>query len=303
MEKQALVIGGTGFLGCAIVEELTKQGWEVSSLGRGNKPNRSAQTEFIQADRSIPGAIARVLKDRTFDLVVDCAAYKQMDAEQALGCFTDRVGHYILISTDYVYAATDGARYPLTEQHPTQGELIYSRGKLDCERLLLNAWRESRFPITVLRPPHIVGAGCTLGCDQAQGRDANLLDKIRQGKGLVLVADGQMLIQPVWNREIGTCIAHIAGQTASYGEILHCTGPDAVTTKDYYRIIADYLSVPLKFESISLAELLQEKPNSRHHSRHRLYDTTLLQKKTGYIPQFKLQTAIHETIEWMLQQT
>ncbi|NHN31428.1 NAD-dependent epimerase/dehydratase family protein [Paenibacillus agricola] len=302
MGKQALVIGGTGFLGCAIVEELIKGGWEVSSLGRGNKPNHSKKAEFIQADRSIPGAMESALNNRKFDLVVDCAAYNQMDAEHALNCFRDRAAHYILISTDYVYAAIHGTRYPITEQHPTQEELTYSSGKLDCEKLLLDAWHEYGFPVTVLRPPHILGAGRSLGCDQAQGRDAGLLHKIRQGEGLVLVAEGQMLIQPVWNREIGACIVHIAGQGASFGEIFHCTGPDAVTAEDYYRIIADYLSVPLVFESMSRAALIQEKPNVKHHTRHRLYDTSLLQKKTGYIPQYKLQTAIHETIEWMEQQ-
>lgn len=302
MTKQALVIGGTGFLGTAIVEELSKQSWEVSSLGRGNKPNLSSQAEFLQVDRSVPGAMANALHDRTFDLVVDCAAYQQLDAEQALSCFTGKVGHFIFISTDYVYAAVDGARYPITENHPTQTEVPYSKGKLDCEKLLLEAWHQSRFPVTILRPPHIVGAGRVLGSDQAQGRDPKLLDKIRTGEGLVLTAEGQILIQPVWNREIGACIAHIAGQPESFGEIFHCTGPDAVNNKDYYQIIADYFSVPLKFESLSLEDLIKEKPDSRHHARHRQYDMSHLQRKTGYNPQFKLERAIHETIEWMLKQ-
>ena len=97
MASQALVIGGAGFLGTGVVRELRAAGWQVTSLGRGRKQNTVEGVEFIQADRRQPGALARAIKERGFDLVVDCAAYQRPDAEGAVATFAGKTGHYVFM--------------------------------------------------------------------------------------------------------------------------------------------------------------------------------------------------------------
>src|SRR5438552_2029810 len=80
MAKQALIIGGAGFLGTGVVKELQAAGWRVTSLGRGRKQNTVSGVNFIPADRQEPGALARAIEGQRFDLVVDCAAYQRPDA-------------------------------------------------------------------------------------------------------------------------------------------------------------------------------------------------------------------------------
>lgn len=75
MAGEALVIGGAGFLGRGIVNELRRAGWSVTSAGRGRKQNTVPGVAFVRVDRSQPGALARAFGDRRLDLVVDCAAY------------------------------------------------------------------------------------------------------------------------------------------------------------------------------------------------------------------------------------
>jgi len=175
MGGSALVIGGAGFLGTGIVRELLAAGWDVTAMGRGNKPLLVDGVTFLRADRGQPGAIASSLGDRTYDLVVDCAAYKGVDAQDAISALKGKAEHYVFISTDFVYAPDYEGPFPISEDAPKDHARPYATGKLECEALLQTAWREQGFPGTALRPPHIMGAGKELGGGTVQGRDRQLL--------------------------------------------------------------------------------------------------------------------------------
>lgn len=302
MDKQALVIGGTGFLGAAVVRELREVGWDVTMLARGRRANPPEGVPLLIADRSEPGALAEATRGRDFDLVVDCAAFRQAEADLAVEALRGHVGHYFFISTDFVYAAAPNARFPVPEDAPKQGGLPYAAGKLACEEALMRAWEAQRFPCTVLRPPHILGAGRPLGCDPLTMRDARLLERMRAGQEIVLLAEGQMLIQPVWNREIGTCVAHLAAledPARVFGKVFNIAGPDAVTTRRYYEMIAEYLGVPLRFRSVTTDEFIRQSPETAHMARHRQYDLSGLAEDAGYRPRWSLEGAIHETAHWL----
>jgi hypothetical protein len=141
----------------------------------------------------------KAVGSRTFDLVVDCAGYQGEDAVQAVRVFSEACGHYVFISTDYVYASSSETALPIRESAVTQRDNPYAAGKLDCEQVLLEAWHESRFPVTVLQPPHILGAGKGLGSDQVLGRNPAIPRMLQKGSGLRLLAEGQLLIQPSSN--------------------------------------------------------------------------------------------------------
>ncbi|HEX2513701.1 MAG TPA: NAD-dependent epimerase/dehydratase family protein [Chloroflexota bacterium] len=299
MPGKALVIGGAGFLGSGIVRQLQEAGWGVTSLGRGNKPNQVAGVEMLLADRDQPDALAGALEGRTFDLVVDCALYQAPQAHAAVDLFSGRTAHYVFISTDFVYAPDLEGPFPLVEGAPKERERTYGAGKVACEAVLERAHQERTFPCTTLRPPHIMGAGKELGSGSVQGRDPQLLEHLRAGTDVTLLGEGQLLIQPVWNREVGVCIAHLAGNPRAFGQVFNCTGPDCVTTRRYYALIAERLGVPLRADSMDVSEYLQRWPERAPFARHRCYSLEALRERTGYRPRFPLQEAITETVDWM----
>lgn len=302
MRKSALVIGGTGFVGTAIVEELCRQGWEVTALSRGRMPSRLCEpVRLIKADRSEPEQFAQILAGEKFDLAVDCGLKKRPDAQTALEALDGRVGHYVWISTTSVYSPFQPS-FPMDEDAVKLPSLAYAAGKLECEDILQEAWREKDFPVTALRPPYIDGAGKNIGPDPFYGRNKDLLDMIRKGE-LTLLAEGMLLIQPVWNREIGRCIAHIAGRDETFGEIFNLSGATFVTMREYYRMIAEKLGVELRFESKSISSLCEEQPGKiRDAVSHRIFDLSKLKRLTGFEPTLSLAEAINETVEWQLQQ-
>lgn len=293
MSRAALIIGGTGFLGGAIVAVLRKAGWAVTCLGRGNKP-ALADVPLVVADRATPGAMKAALAGRRFNLVVDCAGFQEPHALDAAETFAD-TGHLIFVSTDFVYAADHAAIFPLAEGAPKQLDLPYGAGKLACEKVLL----ESGLPVTILRPPHIIGPGRALGCDPMAMRDMKLLDRMTAGEPVPMLLDGQLLIQPVATDEVGLCIAHIAGRREAFGRIFNCCGPDAVTTLRYHQLIAEAIGQPLKHRSVDAAELQRAHPDRMHMLRHRIYDLSALRQTTGYQPQVRLADAISQTVGWL----
>ena len=68
---KVLVIGGTLFIGKALVEELLKEGHEVAVLHRKPKHDFGRRVENIMADRNDGDAMREALAGRRFDVVFD----------------------------------------------------------------------------------------------------------------------------------------------------------------------------------------------------------------------------------------
>ncbi|MEM9795487.1 MAG: NAD-dependent epimerase/dehydratase family protein [Pseudomonadota bacterium] len=96
---RCLVVGGTGFLGGAIVQALLAAGQSVSVLSR-RPARRLAAFETITADRH--GDLAPLI-GRTFDWVFDTCAYAPGDVRTLLAALGQGVERYILVSSISVY--------------------------------------------------------------------------------------------------------------------------------------------------------------------------------------------------------
>jgi nucleoside-diphosphate-sugar epimerase len=103
----------------------------------------------------------------------------------------------------------------------------------------------------------------------------------------------------VHKREVGSSIAHLAGNARAFGQVFNITGPDCVTTRIYYEIVARRLGVPLRADSMSVEEFLARWPDKAPFARHRINDLSKLTELTGYRPHFPLERAIAETMQWM----
>lgn len=288
-----LLIGGSGFVGHAVAELFLSRADTVYSLTRGNKPNPPG-VESLVGDRSDLQSFAAAIKGRDYELVIDITAMNAEHVHAVLPPLQDRCGHYFLISTDFVYA-TDIETFPIDERAPKDTESPYAKGKLAAEKAL----EEYRIPTTALRPPHIIGKGKELGTGSVQGRDKGLLRFMRAGTGLTLIAEGEYLIAPVWTKQIALAIAACALKSTTFGQVMNCPGGDIVTTRQYYKLIADRLGIPLRYDTISGEEYRRDNPDKRAFARHRIYDTTKLRELAGYTPAPMLEDAIDETVAWM----
>lgn len=96
-----LVIGGSAFLGRAIVECAVRDGHKVSVFNRGlTRSNISAEIEHIAGDRS---ANLDRLHGRHWDAIIDTCAYSSQSVELAGQELKDVTDSYTLISSVSVY--------------------------------------------------------------------------------------------------------------------------------------------------------------------------------------------------------
>lgn len=96
-----LVLGGTAFVGRAIVEDALRSGAEVTLFGRG----RTGTDLFpgvprLAGDRDTGDYTA--LADGRWDAVVDVSGYVPRHVEQAMAALAGRAGRYLFISSHAV---------------------------------------------------------------------------------------------------------------------------------------------------------------------------------------------------------
>lgn len=100
---RVLVLGGTRFIGWHIVAACLERNHRVTMLNRGlSGPEQWPGLELIAADRTFPTAGER-LRNREWDLVIDCCAYTPADLA-VVGHLQGRTGHYTLLSSCSVHA-------------------------------------------------------------------------------------------------------------------------------------------------------------------------------------------------------
>src|SRR5262249_35882844 len=99
--KKILILGGTGFLGPALVEAARPRGHTVTLFNRG-KPNRGslADAEQLHGDRD---GHLDALRGRSWDAVIDDPGYVPRVVQQSVDLLAPSVPHYVFISTISVY--------------------------------------------------------------------------------------------------------------------------------------------------------------------------------------------------------
>ncbi|MDF3297215.1 NAD-dependent epimerase/dehydratase family protein [Streptomyces tropicalis] len=104
-----LVLGGTEFVGRAVVEAALGNGWEVTVLNRGrHEPPAGARS--LHGDRTAPGGLA-ALAGGEWDAVVDTWAAAPRAVREAARLLRDRVRTYAYVSSCSVYTWAPPAGY------------------------------------------------------------------------------------------------------------------------------------------------------------------------------------------------
>jgi len=156
-----LVLGGTSFVGRAIVEQALADGHQLTLFSRG----RTGAELFPDVERRTgdrdSGDYAS-LQDGSWDAVVDVSGYVPRHVGQATDALQGRVGRYLFISTGSVYDHTRAAG-PLTESAPRLApergtedyqSQAYGALKVACEDDLLERWGTAA---TIVRPGIVAG--------------------------------------------------------------------------------------------------------------------------------------------------
>ena len=231
---KVLFIGGTGIISSACSQLALERGIDLVLLNRGKsfRPN-PAGAQVVNADIRQPEPVRQALKGRHFDAVVDWIVFTPDQILSDIELFRDCTEQYVFISSASAYQ-TPPASLPVTESTVLDNPYWeYSRNKISCEERLVEAYRQEKFPITIVRPSHTY--------DQTLlpfSGGYTVIDRMRKGKKVIVHGDGASLWVLTHHRDFARGFVPLLGNSHAIGEVFHITSDEWLTWNQIYEILA-----------------------------------------------------------------
>lgn len=199
-----LVLGGTEFVGRAVVEEALGHGWEVTVFHRGRHAAPPG-VRSLHGDRTAPGGLAALTgTDASWDAVVDTWSAAPRAVRETARLLRDRAGRYVYVSSCSVYAWAPPAGYaedaPLVDGASAgAGPTDYARDKRGGELAAVAEFGTDRS--LLVRP------GLILGPYENVGRLPWWLHRIARGGPVLAPGPRELPLQYVDVRDLAAWIA------------------------------------------------------------------------------------------------
>ncbi|MFI6595189.1 NAD-dependent epimerase/dehydratase family protein [Nonomuraea sp. NPDC050536] len=157
---RVLVLGGSGFLGRAIVEDALARGHQVTTFNRGQSNPDVPGVEPVHGDRGVTADLERLVDGRSWDLVIDVNGYVPRVVGESARLLSGHAQGYVFIST--VSAVKDFPDKPATDESgiwdcapdagPDDGD--YGVLKAGCERAVEQAFAGN---VLIVQPGLVLG--------------------------------------------------------------------------------------------------------------------------------------------------
>jgi nucleoside-diphosphate-sugar epimerase len=232
---KVLFIGGTGIISSACSQLALQRGIDLSLLNRGKSFRQpAAGAQLIHADIHDFEATRKALQGRQFDAVVDWIAFTPEHIERDLALFAGCAGQYIFISSASAYQKPP-AHLPVTEStlldNPYWG---YSQAKIACEERLVRAYREDKFPMTIVRPSHTYDKTLL-----PMHGGYTVIDRMRKGKQVVVHGDGTSLWTLTHHTDFARGFVGLLGHPGAIGQAFQITSDEWLSWNQIFEIMAN----------------------------------------------------------------
>jgi nucleoside-diphosphate-sugar epimerase/predicted dehydrogenase len=241
-DPSVLVIGGTGFIGQALVATLAEAGHGVRVMSRnpGNLPDALVQAgvHAVRGDFTDDAAVAAALPGIT--KVIHLARgfgntwpeYLEGDVQP-----TERLAHRCLDAgiERFVYASSiaiyDAGRpgVSITEDTAPVPSMLranpYARSKVENERILLELHRTRGLPVVIVRPGIVLGSG---GNPLHWGIAAWPYETVCR-----LYGDGNSPLPIVLVQDVADAFVRALEAPGAVGQAYNLAGPPCITANDY----------------------------------------------------------------------
>lgn len=299
---KVLYIGGTGVISAAAAEWAVAVGHRQTVITRGNTVLRPVPegVEVLTADIRDTASVRAALGDREFDVVVDFVAFTPEHVAADVALFSGRTGQYIFVSSASAYQKPP-ARLPILESTPLRNPFWqYSRDKIACEDLLVAAYRQDGFPVTIVRPSHtydrtsIVLAG---GWTE--------LARLRAARPVVVHGDGTSLWTLTHSSDVAKALVGLFGLPQAVGDSFTITSDESLPWNTIYELFAEAAGAPpprlvhIASDTIAAAAPQLGPPLLGDRSHSLMFDNS---KVKALVPQFACTTpfavGVREVVSW-----
>ena len=255
--RRALVIGGNGVISASVSRLAVELGWELTLLNRGTQTWRAPieGARMLVADAADPASIRTAIGGEDFDVVANFQAFRPDQVVSDIETFEGRAGQYLFISSASAYQKPI-AQLPITEATPLKNPYWdYSRNKIAAEELLVRAYRERDFPITIVRPSHTydettvpLWGGWTT------------LQRLIDGKPIVVHGDGTSWWTMTHSRDFAVAFLGLWGNPHAIGLPVHIVADEHLTWDGIAAAAGAALGVEPRLVHVASEAIAREHP-------------------------------------------
>ena len=304
---KALFIGGTGVISTAISRLLVSQGWDLTLLNRGNRPDEVPGAKQLILDINDEAAVAKAIENEHFDVVADFIVFVPAQAERDIRLFIGKTDQYIFISSASAYQKPLSSPV-ITEATPLHNpHWEYSRNKAAIEELLMREYRSSGFPVTIVRPSHTFSYRSMPVAIHGDKGPWQVMKRMIEGKPVLMPGDGSSLWAVLNNEDFAPAFVGLMGNIHAIGQAVQITGEELLTWNQIMESVAKavggvykpcYVPTDLLMKAAKYdfeGALLGDKSNTV------IFDNTLAHR---LVPTWKIQKrfdqAARESAAWFL---
>ena len=245
------VVGGTGNISTSIVKLLVKLGHDITCFNRGQRGEVPEGAKVILGNRLDRERFEKTMRQEAFDAAIDMICFNQEDALSDIRAFRS-VSHFIQVSTTGTYGV-DFDWLPVTEDHPLRPIIDYGRNKVAADEAFMEAYRRDGFPVSIVKPSTTYGP--QQGLLRQISRDNSWLNRILEGRPILICGDGLVIHQFLHVDDAALCFAHMLGRTKCIGRIYNMVRKDFVTWREYHETAMKVLGLTVEMIGISSKDL------------------------------------------------
>ncbi|HEX2618699.1 MAG TPA: NAD-dependent epimerase/dehydratase family protein [Phototrophicaceae bacterium] len=308
-----LVIGGTRFIGLAVVRQLQAHGHQVAVFNRGQTAvDLPEGVTHIAGDKNALADSRAVLAEFAPDVVMHNIVTKEKDAQAALDVFTGLAKRLVMVSSMDVYApygrliGTETgdplpipfdesaplreAWYPYRAQATDENDFRFHYDKIPAERLVLTS---KDLPGTVLRLPMVYGE------NDFQHRLMPFFKPMDDGRSAIVLDEGYANWRSTYGyvENVAAAIVRACEDDRANGKVYNIGDltPSMLELGEMVKTLVgwqgEFVTVP--------TENLPESLHTGMDTRHSLAATAeRIQHDLGYQPVIDRETAMRRTIAW-----
>jgi 2'-hydroxyisoflavone reductase len=197
---KVLIIGGTKFVGRAIIDVFLAKGYSITMFNRGktNPDLYKSKVTLIKGDREKD---IEKLGEQNWDVVIDTCGYLPRVVKMSVDFLKNKTEKYVFVSSVSVYSSKNKKNVDEQAELATLKDVIaeeitaetYGGLKVLCEKEVLNAFNDRSI---ILRPGLIVGP------HDPTNRFSYWPVRIRKGGDVLAPGDGEFNVQVVDVRDL-----------------------------------------------------------------------------------------------------
>ena len=310
---KVLFIGGTGNISTECSKLALDKGMELYLLNRGTTKKPGLEEAIvIQADIHKQDQVEEATRGMEFDVVANFIAFTPGDIQRDIQLFGGKTKQYIFISSASAYQKPQ-SHWLITESTPLANPYWdYSRNKIACEDLLMKAYRDAGFPVTIVRPSHTYDTAIPVAVGSWE--DYTIIDRMKKGLPVIVHGDGSSLWTITHSRDFAKGFVGLLGHQQALGQAFHITSDEVLNWNQIYQAVAEAAGAEANILHVSsdfICQVADELGQSWMRGNllgdkavSAIFDNSKIKSFVpGFVASTPFRQGIRQTIQWFEEDT